>query len=63
MKKIYPYILILLLAILSGCSGDEPSPEPTPGSPRTVLVYMIANNNLGYPYEWAQYDLRDIAEM
>lgn len=65
MKKIYPYILLLLLAILAGCSGDEPSPgpDPTPGSPRTVLVYMIANNNLGYPYEWAQYDLKDIAEM
>ena len=65
MKKIYPYILLLLLAILAGCSGDEPSPgpDPTPESPRTVLVYMIANNNLGYPYEWAQYDLKDIAEM
>ena len=65
MKTIHHYILPLLLAILAGCSGDEPAPgpEPAPGSPRTLLVYMIANNNLGYPYEWAQYDLRDIAEM
>lgn len=54
---------IAVLPFLGSCSDDKPEPVPDDETPRTVLVYMIANNNLGYPYEWAQYDLKDIAEM
>lgn len=65
MKSIFLQILsaLLLLPFLTGCSDNKPAPPDEQPAPRTVLVYMIANNNLGYPYEWAQYDLKDIAEM
>lgn len=49
---------------LASC-GDEPpqpQPEPEPEPPgRTVLVYQVANNNLGQP--GTTYDRLDIEEM
>ncbi len=68
MKRITSLILYLLTlgALLAGCTnGDEPDPEPVPEYPReasrSVLVYMVANNNLGNSY--SRYDARDMAEM
>lgn len=56
---------------LVACGGDGPEPQPEiPPEPveRTVLVYMVANNNLGYAYDPAEgitdgYDNADIDEM
>lgn len=54
---------------LAACGSDdepEPVPEPEPEPPasdagrRTVLVYMIADNNLGSTYS---YDEKDLVEM
>lgn len=48
-------VLCACLAIAAAsCRSDEPA---DPGRPRTVLVYMVANNNL------APYATADIAEM
>lgn len=57
------YIIALLLAlVVTSCGDDEPDKPDVPDAPeevkRTVLVYMAANNSLGYVY-----DDRDIAEM
>lgn len=64
MKRTH-FVLIILSACmhLAGCN-DEPSPTPTPpgaGTGRTILVYQVANNNLGQPS--TQYDALDIEEM
>ncbi len=49
-------ILIPLLAMIS--CGDEPTPDPKPKqAPRTVLVYMVANNSL------SGFDSYDLEEM
>lgn len=45
--------------ILAGCSSDDDNDAPAPECPRSVLVYMIANNSLGS----AKFDSDDIAEM
>lgn len=55
MERILTRLLITLLAILpaaiSSCSNSEPEPEPEPsGLDRTVLVYMVADNNLSYQF-------------
>lgn len=58
MKFIRYYLLLLLPLLLVACdSADEPQPVPT--TPRTVLVYMVANNNLGS----AGFDRADLEEM
>ena len=49
-------LLIALLAIITtatmgSCSGSEPDPIPEPETlDRTILVYMVADNNLSYQY-------------
>lgn len=59
--KHYIIALLFALAVIS-CGDDEPDKPDVPDAPegvkRTVLVYMAANNSLGYVY-----DDRDIAEM
>lgn len=38
-----------LLALLAGCKGDEPDPDPVPAeATQSLLVYAVASNNL-YP--------------
>lgn len=56
-------LLFAAAAVLSATAcheknGPEPEPEPVPGT-RTVLVYQVANNNLGSNH----YDRADIREM
>lgn len=55
---------VSLLLLLTNCN-DEPTnpvrPEPPTGQGRTILVYQVANNNLGSPS--AHYDSDDIDEM
>lgn len=55
---------ILLTLALAACSNsDEPAKHPDPVS-RTVLVYMVANNNLhDNRYPSRDYDHLDLAEM
>ena len=65
MERMLIRLLITLLAILpaaiSSCSSSEPEPEPEPsGLDRTVLVYMVADNNLGSYYH---VDDNNIAQM
>ncbi len=64
MKRIYFHTVIsaVLALLLWACSADEPAPTPDveiPKSDRTVLVYMVANNDLGDH----GYDREDLAEM
>lgn len=47
-----------MVPLLTACH-DEPDPAPVPTVDRTVLVYMVASNNLGA----GRYDLSDISEM
>lgn len=56
------YRLLLLLAgitaVLTGCSwGDEPEPVPVD---RTVLIYMLADNNLGSAYHFDSQNINDM---
>lgn len=53
-------ILLTIVSIItvSSCGGDEPdSGKAEPQTPRTVLVYMVAENNL------SSYARRDVNEM
>lgn len=68
MKKYTLFIAVLLaLLALAACGLDEPTPNPEPEpepepveqASTTVLVYMVANNNLGS----RAYDSQDLAEM
>ena len=65
MEKALRHSLVALaaasLALMSSCSGhnDEPDPGPVGTARRAVLVYQVANNNLGS----SQYDIMDIREM
>lgn len=61
-------LLNLLLTVIIACQftackdTDEPSPVPKHGEPveRTVLVYMVADNNLG---SYNQLNRADLNEM
>lgn len=57
----YLYIFLTVIAFIStACAKDEPLPEPKPERcRRTVLVYQVANNNLGI----SGYNEMDIKEM
>lgn len=57
MKKVLLYIALILCLTLNACSSnDEPKIKEVP---RTILVYMIAGNNLGS----RDFDSKDITEM
>lgn len=68
MLKVKLLSLLLLPLLILSCKKreDEPVPEPQP-SPRAVLVYMVANNNLGSSVvtgsSVAGFDNADIREM
>ena len=61
-------LLNILLTVIIACQftacndTDEPSPAPKPDEPveRTVLVYMVADNNLG---SYNQLNRADLNEM
>lgn len=42
-RRINALLLTALLLVTMACDGDD----PTPSTPRTVLVYMVASNSLG----------------
>lgn len=52
-------LIIPFISILSSCGKDDPTPVETIKTPRTVLVYMAANNTLGS----SNFDKSDIQEM
>ena len=56
----YTIIIAALISVLAlgSCKGDEPTPPQTQAR-RTVLVYQVANNNLGT----SRYNDMDIEEM
>ncbi|MDE6642839.1 MAG: hypothetical protein K2K27_01910 [Muribaculaceae bacterium] len=61
LKSYIHYLLLLIVAFVAvSCDSekDEPTPENTP-APRTVLVYMLANNSLGD----SGFDYKDLEEM
>ena len=68
MKNLTSLILMILtfgLPFVACDNSSEPDPEPVPEYPkesaRSVLVYMVANNNLGNSY--SHYDANDLSEM
>jgi len=70
--KLSYWLLLLLLPTACSEPADEPEPLPEPApqpigpqdTQRTVLVYMVANNNLGNGgYSPGEFDLDDIDEM
>ncbi len=57
-KKIFIFLPLLLAAILfTSCEKDD---IPVQWANKTILVYMVANNDLSYRYG---FDDKDIAEM
>lgn len=58
-------LFVCMAVFLSACHHDEPTPEPEPGTnkpavaSRTVLVYMVASNDMGT----GKYDDKDLNEM
>lgn len=59
-RKIFIAPLLLVLAVIASSCGHSDEPEaPDAGPSRTVIVYMVANNNLGT----RGYDRMDIEEM
>lgn len=49
MKKSFLILLALFTTLLTAChNDDDPSPNSDNRSGRTVLVYMVAENSLGY---------------
>lgn len=58
LNKIISILLLACIAITTYSCNDDPKPAPTPIH-RTILVYIVANNSLGYGH----YDSSDLAEM
>ena len=59
MKKLI-YLLLLFIAAATSSCGEKNEPAPPPAEvERTVLVYMVAHNNLGQ----RGWDAADISEM
>lgn len=50
---------VIIMLTLGACGHDEPDPVVNDGVKRTVLIYMVATNNLGY----GNYDSMDLEEM
>lgn len=54
-------ITVFIFAILAACgSNDEPTPPAPKETHRTVLVYMVADNNLGSDYHYDQADMKEM---
>ncbi len=53
------FVFSVCVGLLTSCRQDEPAPPEVPSGRRTVLVYMVADNNLGS----ADFDSYDLAEM
>lgn len=71
-RAVRTFLLAALLPLLCACGEEGPEPEPEPAPPvpvgRTVLVYIVSNNNLGYAQDPDEgivngYDNADIEEM
>ncbi|MDE7370002.1 MAG: hypothetical protein K2N08_09615 [Muribaculaceae bacterium] len=62
-KSYLQYFLLLIVALVAvSCDKEKDEPEPEPVSdptPRTVLVYLLANNSLGD----SGFDYKDLMEM
>ena len=60
----FSHQIILLLGIVilfSGCANeDEPEQEPVN---RTVLIYMLSNNNLGSTYRFDTQNINDMLQV
>lgn len=61
-------LLFVMLAATTGCKHNTPEPEVKENAHRTILVYMAANNSLGYSNENSagesvRADTLDIHEM
>lgn len=67
LRLIYILIIPVMAWAFTAChdSNDEPTPPEPVIAPRTVLVYMVAANNLGRPdYDSdVSYDTLDLREM
>lgn len=67
MQRFLLNILLIIISVLGlgGCRNhtDEPAP-PTPAASthRTVLVYMLADNNLGTYYNFDREDLKEMQQ-
>lgn len=48
MKELLLFLVVILATALTACHSDDPAPAPSSESERTVLVYMVAENSLGY---------------
>lgn len=61
---LFSHRIILLLGIVilfSGCANeDEPEQEPVN---RTVLIYMLSNNNLGSTYRFDTQNINDMLQV
>ncbi len=57
MRHIYLITIFIISLIFQACSSDEPGKDPVPR--RTLLVYMVATNNLGTA-GWATRDLNEM---
>ena len=50
-----------IVALFSGCANeDEPEQEPVN---RTVLIYMLSNNNLGSTYRFDTQNINDMLQV
>lgn len=59
-KTWFLYLFLISVVVLAAsCKGSEEPVPPAEPSPRTVLIYMVANNNLGSN----RFDALDIDEM
>lgn len=72
MKHIHSILAIVATALLSmvlySCRGtglqpDDPNEPEVKPTPRTVLVYMVATNNLGQGSSYYNCDVADLKEM
>lgn len=52
-----PLLLAGIAFMLTGCAQDEPEPAPVD---RTVLIYMLADNNLGSAYHFDSQNINDM---
>ncbi len=60
-KLLHSLIYLAMIAIMAGCGNDEPDPAPVPDPvSRTILVYMVADNNLSTDWDCDKDDLDEM---